>query len=166
MDSQEGSISHGFNFRTALYDFDTSTTTRTLRKLHGIRLIFLVNGSGGKFNFGALTITFGAGLAYLGIASILTDIVLSNCLKESKAYNERKVEQVFKSVVQQEIEKKKDEEFQKTKQKWVDEPSYEKDEDELEDIHTNKDGNKNDTESVELHIKNNKQENLTEINDE
>ena len=112
LDSQEGSITSGFNFRTAIYDFDTSGyATRTLRKLHGLRLVFVINGNGGQFNFGALTITFGAGIAYLGIASLITDMVLANCLKESRGYKEKQLERVRRSIVREEMGEKELEEI-------------------------------------------------------
>jgi len=88
IDGEEGTISSGFNFRTITYDTDEQT--RYLAKLMGIRFVFLTEGSAGKFNFAALTVTLGAGLAYLAIAAVVTDLVLENFLEESEDYVKRK----------------------------------------------------------------------------
>lgn len=57
IDGQESTISSGFNFRTVTYD--TSEGSRYLTKLYGIRFVFVTDGTAGKFNFAALTVTFG-----------------------------------------------------------------------------------------------------------
>jgi len=88
IDSQPGTMSYGYNYRVVTYD--TNMESRMLRKLYGIRVVFTVTGTGGKFSFAAMSITFGAGLAYLGIAAFLTDIVLENFLHQSEAYGRLK----------------------------------------------------------------------------
>ena len=57
IDGQDGTISSGFNFRAVTYD--TSEGSRSLSKLWGIRFVFVTEGTAGKFNFAALTVTFG-----------------------------------------------------------------------------------------------------------
>jgi len=76
VDNVEDTISYGFNFRTVSYD--ATKQYRLLEKLYGVRIFFVVDGTGGKFNFAALTVTFGAGLAYLSIAKVVTDLILDN----------------------------------------------------------------------------------------
>merc|ERR1712176_359592 len=71
--------------------YDTSETTRYLRKYYGLRFIFIVEGQGGKFDIFATTITFGAGLAYLSLAALIADIVLENFLSESESYAKAKM---------------------------------------------------------------------------
>mmetsp|Transcript_38665 Transcript_38665/g.61717 ORF Transcript_38665/g.61717 Transcript_38665/m.61717 type:complete len:392 (+) Transcript_38665:19-1194(+) len=88
IDGKKNTISRGFNFRTVSYD--TSETTRYLRKYYGIRTIFIVEGEARKFSVFALTVTFGAGLAYIGIAAVITDFVLERFLPESSQYFEQK----------------------------------------------------------------------------
>ena len=119
LDSQDDSISSGFNFRTAIYDYDVDVT-RTLRKLHGLRLVFVINGSGGQFAFGVLTITLGAGIAYLGIASLITDMVLGHCLKESQGYQKKQLERVRRSVVRVELAEQKNTSNELESAKWMD----------------------------------------------
>ena len=89
IDGQPNTISSGFNFRAVTYD--TSETSRYLKKLYGIRFIFIVEGQGGKFDIFATTVTFGAGLAYLSLAALIADIVLENFLSESEQYARAKM---------------------------------------------------------------------------
>merc|ERR1712228_489990 len=80
VDNVPNTISYGYNFRTVTYD--VSKQYRLLEKLHGLRVMWIVEGSGSKFNFVALTITLGAGLAYLSIAKVVTDFILDNFMGE------------------------------------------------------------------------------------
>eukprot|EP01083_Nonionella_stella_P018116 50643_1 len=82
LDNQTGSISAGFNYRSVSYD--SMMEHRLLRKLYGIRVVFTVTGQARRFSFGQLCITFGAGVAYMGVATVLTDIVLQNFLPNSR----------------------------------------------------------------------------------
>eukprot|EP00484_Ammonia_sp_Unknown_P028800 CAMPEP_0197047796 /NCGR_PEP_ID=MMETSP1384-20130603/23241_1 /TAXON_ID=29189 /ORGANISM="Ammonia sp." /LENGTH=412 /DNA_ID=CAMNT_0042479799 /DNA_START=36 /DNA_END=1274 /DNA_ORIENTATION=- len=88
IDSEPDTISSGFNYRTISYD--TNMESRLLRKLYGLRVIFTTSGMGRKFSFAQLTVTFGAGLAYLGVAAFLTDIVLEKFLPQSDQYERLK----------------------------------------------------------------------------
>ena len=92
IDGQSNSISNGFNFRSVNYD--TMADYRLLRKLIGIRVIMVVDGQGGKFDIPTLTLTFGAGLAYLSVAKIITDYVLENFLPNSQKYDKMKNQMV------------------------------------------------------------------------
>merc|ERR1712156_75868 len=84
--------SSGFNFRTVLYD--TQEGSRYLSKLYGIRFVFVTEGTAGKFTFAALTVTLGAGLAYLGVAAIVADVVCSKFLPNADKYNAMKHEKL------------------------------------------------------------------------
>jgi len=97
IDSQPGTMSYGYNYRAVSYD--VSMKQRLLRKLYGIRVVFTVSGTGRKFDFAALTVTFGAGLAYLGVAAFLTDIVLENFLPHSEKYAGAKHREIGSSMV-------------------------------------------------------------------
>lgn len=59
---------------------------RLLRKLYGIRVIWTTTGTGTEFSFAQMTVTFGAGLAYLGAAAFLADIVMEKFLPDSDKY--------------------------------------------------------------------------------
>eukprot|EP00486_Rosalina_sp_Unknown_P005631 CAMPEP_0201573202 /NCGR_PEP_ID=MMETSP0190_2-20130828/16919_1 /ASSEMBLY_ACC=CAM_ASM_000263 /TAXON_ID=37353 /ORGANISM="Rosalina sp." /LENGTH=338 /DNA_ID=CAMNT_0047999875 /DNA_START=211 /DNA_END=1227 /DNA_ORIENTATION=+ len=95
IDSEPDTISYGFNYRAVNYD--TNMNTRLLRKLYGIRVVYTVSGMGREFSFATLTVTFGAGLAYLGVAAFLADIVLEKFLPESDMYMAMKNKEEKKS---------------------------------------------------------------------
>eukprot|EP01083_Nonionella_stella_P097817 274987_1 len=84
----DGIVSEGYNFRTVVYE--NNSTLRELKKLYGVRITFTSSGRGGQFSMLALSITLGAGIAYLGVAKIVTDLVLSYFLPQSKKYKEAK----------------------------------------------------------------------------
>jgi len=84
IDGVPNTITTGFNYRTVSYDM--TKQHRLLEKLHGLRVVFIVEGQGKKFNLVALSTTFGAGLAYLGIATLITDVILERFLKRSDQY--------------------------------------------------------------------------------
>lgn len=49
-----------------------------------------MDGLAGRFSFVALSVTIGAGLAYLAIASVIADLVLQKCLPDSDKYEAQK----------------------------------------------------------------------------
>lgn len=71
---------------------------RLLRKLYGIRVVYAVSGIGRKFSLAMISVTFGAGLAYLGIAAILADIVMKHFLSESETYVAMKHKEIVKQI--------------------------------------------------------------------
>ena len=105
LDNQTDSITTGFNFRTAFYEDEGSK--RSLKKLHGIRVIFFTSGIGGQFDLAALSITLGAGLFWVGVASLLTDIVLENFLPESIVYGKAKTALLKPEIVKTTIKNAK-----------------------------------------------------------
>ena len=88
IDGMPDTITEGFNYRTVTYDI--TKQTRLLEKLHGLRVIFLIEGQGAKFNLVALSITFGAGMSYLAIATLISDLILERFLKKSDYYSKSK----------------------------------------------------------------------------
>merc|ERR1712228_359636 len=67
---------------------------RVLRELFGIRVIFTVEGRAGKFHWVALLTTFGAGMAYLGIAVWVCDQIMENCLPDSEFYTKNRARDI------------------------------------------------------------------------
>ena len=63
---------------------------RLLRKLYGVRVVFVTTGQGGAFYLLTLSVTLGAGLSYLAVAAIVTDIVLEKFLPQSAMYERMK----------------------------------------------------------------------------
>eukprot|EP01083_Nonionella_stella_P013141 37028_1 len=93
VDDLDNSISKGFNFRTVTYDVNKQY--RLLEKLYGIRVMFITEGTGSKFNLAALTVTLGAGLAYLSIAKVITDLILDNFMgSHSEKYSSFKYHEI------------------------------------------------------------------------
>ncbi|XP_038645121.1 P2X purinoceptor 4-like isoform X3 [Scyliorhinus canicula] len=84
-------VSPGYNFRFAKYFINMSgIETRTLFKAYGIRFEVEVFGHAGKFNIIPTMINIGSGLALLGMATILCDIIVLYFLKKSNYYKEKK----------------------------------------------------------------------------
>lgn len=99
----DASFSSGFNYRTVTYD--TTEGSRSLAKLYGIRFVFVIEGTAGKFSFVATSVTFGAGLAYLSIAAIFADVIMLRFLgKTSKDIKEKKEDLVDDGTVDELME--------------------------------------------------------------
>ncbi|XP_078083809.1 P2X purinoceptor 4-like [Mustelus asterias] len=88
-------VSPGYNFRFAKYFINKGgIETRTLFKAYGIRFEVEVFGHAGKFNIIPTMINVGSGLALLGMATILCDIIVLYFLKKSNYYKEKKYKYV------------------------------------------------------------------------
>ncbi|KAM4707783.1 P2X purinoceptor 4-like [Discoglossus pictus] len=84
-------VAPGYNFRFAKYFRDNrGTESRTLMKVYGIRFDILVFGTAGKFNIIPTMINIGSGVALLGVATVLCDIIVFNFLKKRFYYREKK----------------------------------------------------------------------------
>jgi len=93
IDSAElNSFAAGYNFRYTYHyylpnnqsDDPAFIENRDLFKVYGIRFIFLLSGKGGKFNIVPLIINIGSGLALLGIATFVADLVALYILPKRK----------------------------------------------------------------------------------
>ncbi|XP_059883999.1 P2X purinoceptor 4 isoform X2 [Globicephala melas] len=88
-------VSPGYNFRFAKYYNDlTGTERRTLIKAYGIRFDIIVFGKAGKFNIIPTMINIGSGLALLGVATVLCDVIVLYCMKKRYYYREKKYKYV------------------------------------------------------------------------
>ncbi|XP_012586528.1 PREDICTED: P2X purinoceptor 4 [Condylura cristata] len=88
-------VSPGYNFRFAKYYRDPmGTERRVLTKAYGIRLDVIVFGKAGKFNIIPTMINVGSGLALLGVATVLCDIIVLYCMKKKLYYREKKYKYV------------------------------------------------------------------------
>ncbi|XP_043924586.1 P2X purinoceptor 4-like isoform X2 [Protopterus annectens] len=93
--NEEHNVAPGYNFRFAKYYKDVNNTeTRTLIKAYGIRFEVLVFGQAGKFNIIPTMINIGSGLALLGVATVLCDIIVLYLLKKKYYYREKKYKYV------------------------------------------------------------------------
>ncbi|KAM7441494.1 extracellularly ATP-gated cation channel [Porites harrisoni] len=90
LDDSKALTAEGYNFRYANYYVQDNVLYRTLFKAYGIRFMILVYGQGGKFSVIPLFLNLGSGLALLGIATVLCDIVVLYVLKKKYLYREKK----------------------------------------------------------------------------
>jgi len=94
-DTSVNSVSSGFNFRQTYYSLhDKQIVDRLLVKYHGIRIRFAILGQGAKYDTGAFSRTVGSGLALTGLATLLAEFLLKNCIQARKFYHEKRVEVV------------------------------------------------------------------------
>ncbi|XP_077811670.1 P2X purinoceptor 4 isoform X10 [Macaca mulatta] len=91
----EHNVSPGYNFRFAKYYRDPAgKEQRTLIKAYGIRFDIIVFGKAGKFDIIPTMINIGSGLALLGMATVLCDIIVLYCMKKRLYYREKKYKYV------------------------------------------------------------------------
>ncbi|PAA87483.1 hypothetical protein BOX15_Mlig018619g2 [Macrostomum lignano] len=76
LDDENTKIAKGWNFRYANYYRINDTDHRTLIKAYGLRFVVYVTGRAGRFNVIPLTMNLGSGLALLGIATVLCDMIV------------------------------------------------------------------------------------------
>lgn len=87
--------SGGFNFRFAKYWYDSNGVQyRTLVKAYGILFIVELVGQGGKFSFTAMIVKLGSTIALLGIAAVLSDMVVLYILQKRHLYYRQKYQMV------------------------------------------------------------------------
>lgn len=88
-------VSPGYNFRFAKYYKDSNNVeSRTLMKIYGIRFDILVFGTAGKFDIIPTMINIGSGVALLGVATVLCDIIVFHFFKKRHYYREKKFKHV------------------------------------------------------------------------
>ncbi|KAB1255537.1 P2X purinoceptor 4 [Camelus dromedarius] len=90
-------VSPGYNFRwpfAKYYHDPTGTEHRTLIKAYGIRFDIIVFGKAGKFDIIPTMINIGSGLALLGVATVLCDVIVLYCMKKRYYYREKKYKYV------------------------------------------------------------------------
>lgn len=94
LDDADAAIAAGYNFRYARYYEKDGKLHRTLFKAYGIHFDVMVYGQGGKFSVVPLFVNIGSGLALLGIATVLCDIVVLYVVKRKSYYREKKYQYV------------------------------------------------------------------------
>ncbi|KAM5188644.1 P2X purinoceptor 4 isoform 3-T3 [Callospermophilus lateralis] len=72
----------------------TGVEQRTLIKAYGIRFDIIVFGKAGKFDIIPTMINIGSGLALLGVATVLCDVIVLYCMKKRYYYREKKYKYV------------------------------------------------------------------------
>ncbi|KAJ6659118.1 hypothetical protein lerEdw1_019421 [Lerista edwardsae] len=83
-----------YNFRTASYFRDPlNRLHRSLLKLYGIRFDISVRGQAGKFSIVPTAVNLGTGVAFLGAAAVLCDLVLLYLDTKAEFYRSEKYEE-------------------------------------------------------------------------
>ncbi|TPP63840.1 P2X purinoceptor [Fasciola gigantica] len=94
LDDPNANIATGFNFRYANFYQVNGTLHRDLIKAYGIRFVIHAHGRAGKFHIIPLTMHLGSGLALLGLAPTLCDIIVLNLLPSRNMYHKAKFESI------------------------------------------------------------------------
>ncbi|KAF8566118.1 hypothetical protein P879_06044 [Paragonimus westermani] len=92
LDDANAPIAKGFNFRYANYYRVNDSLYRDLIKTYGIRFVINVQGIARKFHILPLTMNIGSGLALLGLAPTICDIIILNLLRYKDIYHRAKFE--------------------------------------------------------------------------
>ncbi|KAK1156361.1 P2X purinoceptor 4-like isoform X1 [Acipenser oxyrinchus oxyrinchus] len=91
----QNTVAPGYNFRFAkYYKGPGEVESRTLIKAYGIRFDVMVFGKAGKFDIIPTMINIGSGLALLGVATVLCDVIVLHILKKKNFYREKKYKYV------------------------------------------------------------------------
>ncbi|KAL0965133.1 hypothetical protein UPYG_G00277220 [Umbra pygmaea] len=84
-------VAPGYNFRFAkYYKNGDNQETRTLIKGYGIRFDVMVFGQAGRFNIVPTLLNVGAGLALLGLVTVVCDWIVLTCMTRKTIYKEQK----------------------------------------------------------------------------
>lgn len=86
----ESSISSGFNYRYADVTTVSGVETRDLTKIYGVNIVVALYGKAGRFSVVALSVTLGAGLAFLSIATLICDTIMEYLLPHKDKYTDAK----------------------------------------------------------------------------
>lgn len=91
LDDPKVGISPGYNFRYATYyQTENGTDYRKLIKAYGILFKMDVIGEGGMFDFFTLVLKLGSMIALLGIAVVISDVIVLYLLKKRWFYRDKK----------------------------------------------------------------------------
>ncbi|XP_030316385.1 P2X purinoceptor 6 isoform X3 [Calypte anna] len=83
-----------YNFRTASYYWDSQKQLyRNLLKFYGIRFDISVHGQAGKFSIIPTAVSFGTGIAFFGVATVVCDLVLLYLDTKADMYWKEKFEE-------------------------------------------------------------------------
>ncbi|KAA0200160.1 P2X purinoceptor [Fasciolopsis buskii] len=94
LDDPDTNIAVGFNFRYATYYQVNDVLHRDLIKAYGIRFVIHAHGRAGKFHIIPLTMRIGSGLALLGLAPMLCNLIVLNLLPSRAMYYRAKFEYI------------------------------------------------------------------------
>ncbi|CAH8838282.1 unnamed protein product [Trichobilharzia szidati] len=94
LDDFRSHLAKGWNFRFSHHYIENGVRKRNLIKAYGIQFFITVYGTGGKFNVLTFSMNLGSGLALLGIATVLCDMIILNTTRKRSVYRRAKVDLV------------------------------------------------------------------------
>ncbi|CAL8085893.1 unnamed protein product [Calicophoron daubneyi] len=92
LDDFKSPVGEGWNFRYSQHFVENGIRKRNLIKAYGIQFFITVYGTGGKFNVLTFSMNLGSGLALLGIATVLCDMIVLNTTRKRALYRKAKVD--------------------------------------------------------------------------
>ncbi|BHF57384.1 Receptor for ATP that acts as a ligand-gated ion channel [Sparganum proliferum] len=92
LDDSKSLYMAGWNLRYADHFVEQGGRARYLVKANGIQFVITVHGTGGKFDFLTFSMNLGSGLALLGIATLLCDMIVLNFVRKRSMYRKAKVD--------------------------------------------------------------------------
>ncbi|CAH8509362.1 unnamed protein product [Schistosoma intercalatum] len=107
LDDFESNVANGWNFRFSQHYIDGGVRKRNLIKAYGIQFFITVYGTGGKFNILTFSMNFGSGLALLGIATVLCDMIILNTTRKRSVYRKAKIDYIAEKRRKQQEEELK-----------------------------------------------------------
>ncbi|KER33954.1 hypothetical protein T265_00386 [Opisthorchis viverrini] len=105
LDDFESPVAKGWNFRFSQHYMENGTHKRNLIKAHGIQFFITVYGKGGKFNIIQFSMNLGSGLALLGIATVLCDMIVLNTTRKRELYRKAKVDLIAQRKAKERLSK-------------------------------------------------------------
>ncbi|KAF6769515.1 hypothetical protein AHF37_12560 [Paragonimus kellicotti] len=105
LDDFESPVAKGWNFRFSQHYMENGVRKRNLIKAHGIQFFITVYGTGGKFNVLTFSMNLGSGLALLGIATVLCDMIVLNTTRKRGLYRKAKVDLVAQRKAKERLSK-------------------------------------------------------------
>ncbi|KAF8570437.1 hypothetical protein P879_05152 [Paragonimus westermani] len=105
LDDFESPVAKGWNFRFSQHYMENGIRKRNLIKAHGIQFFITVYGTGGKFNVLTFSMNLGSGLALLGIATVLCDMIVLNTTRKRGLYRKAKVDLVAQRKAKERLSK-------------------------------------------------------------
>uniref|UniRef100_A0A5K4F3P5 ATP receptor n=1 Tax=Schistosoma mansoni TaxID=6183 RepID=A0A5K4F3P5_SCHMA len=98
LDDFQSNVAKGWNFRFSQHYIDGGVRKRNLIKAYGIQFFITVYGTGGKFNILTFSMNLGSGLALLGIATMLCDLIVLNITEKRDIYRKAKIDLIAEKI--------------------------------------------------------------------
>ncbi|UJR17753.1 hypothetical protein I4U23_004651 [Adineta vaga] len=91
LQSGDDKLSPGINYRAAYKYRINNITYRLLSKIHGLRFVVSISGTGGQFHALQLFLAIGSGIGYMVIAGLICDFIMVHVHKSRDKFRAGKV---------------------------------------------------------------------------